>query len=66
MIGFIGSLYASKGTTADYSTIAIPTIYSSPLHMHYGSQSSLVVSWQRAYNRLTVTSNHKLSLLFTA
>jgi hypothetical protein len=26
------------------------TLYSSPLHTHYGSQSSLVVSWQRIYN----------------
>jgi hypothetical protein len=29
----------------------IYTLRSSPLHMHYGSQSSLVVSWQRIYNR---------------
>jgi hypothetical protein len=28
-------------------------------------QSSLVVSWQRIYNSLTVTTSHTLSLLFT-
>jgi hypothetical protein len=39
------------------------TLYSSPLHTHYGSQSSLVVSWQRIYNNLTVISNHTWSLL---
>jgi hypothetical protein len=34
------------------------TLYSSPLHTHYCSQSSLVVSWQRIYNSLTVTAAH--------
>jgi hypothetical protein len=42
---------------------AIAELHSSPLHMHYGSQSSLVVSWQRVYNSLTVTSNHTQSFL---
>jgi hypothetical protein len=36
-----------------YSTIAIYTLSSSPLHAHWDSQSSLVVSWQRIYNRIT-------------
>jgi hypothetical protein len=27
-------------------------------HTHYGSQSSLVVSWQRIYNSITVTAAH--------
>jgi hypothetical protein len=37
------------------------TLYSTPLHTHYGSQSSLVVSWQRVYYSLTVTSNKEWS-----
>jgi hypothetical protein len=41
----------------------LPTLYSSPLHTHQDSQSSLVVSWQRIYNSLTITSNHTLSSL---
>jgi hypothetical protein len=45
-------------TTVNYSAIAIPTLSSSPLHTHYGSESLLVVSWQRIYHGLTVTSNH--------
>jgi hypothetical protein len=36
----------------------IYTHYISPLHAHCDLQSSLVVSWQTDYNRLTVTSNH--------
>jgi hypothetical protein len=36
----------------------IYTLYSSTLRTHYGSQSSLVVSWQRIYNGLTVTAAH--------
>jgi hypothetical protein len=52
-------------STRDYSATAIFTLYSSPLHTQYvSSQSSLVVSWQRFYNSLTVTSNHTWSLLF--
>jgi hypothetical protein len=35
-------------------------------HTHYGSQCLIVVSWERIYNSLTVTSNHTWSLLFTA
>jgi hypothetical protein len=43
----------------------IYTLYSSPLHTDYVSQSSLVVSWQRIHNSLTVTSNYTWSLLCT-
>jgi hypothetical protein len=38
----------------------IYTLHSSPLHTHKDSQSSLVVSWQRIYNSLTVNSNHEV------
>jgi hypothetical protein len=66
MIGFIDTLYKVLGSTGNYSAIAIYTLYSSSLHTHQGSQSSLVVSWQRIYNSLTVTSNNTWSLLFTS
>jgi hypothetical protein len=36
------------------------TLYNSPLH----TQSSLVVSWQRIYNSLTVTSNYTMKTFF--
>jgi hypothetical protein len=32
---------------SQYSPMVIPTLYSSPLHNHWNSQSSLVVLWQR-------------------
>jgi hypothetical protein len=41
-----------------YSVITILRTFSSLLHTHYDSQSSLVVSWQRISNSHTVTSNH--------
>jgi hypothetical protein len=63
MIGFIDTSHTPLGTTGNYSAIAIPTLYSSPLHTHLGSQSSLVVPWQRIYNSLTVISNHTWRLL---
>jgi hypothetical protein len=34
------------------------TLSNSPLNTHYSSQASLVVSWQRIYHNLTITSNH--------
>jgi hypothetical protein len=40
-----------------YSTIAILHTFSSALLTHKGSQSSLVISWQRIYHSLIVTSN---------
>jgi hypothetical protein len=39
----------------------IYTLYGSPLHTQSGSQSSLVVSWQRIYNSLIVTAAHMKS-----
>jgi hypothetical protein len=46
------------GTTGNTALLLIYTLYNSPLLTHKGSQSSLVVSWQRIYNNLAVTSNH--------
>jgi hypothetical protein len=41
----------------------IHTLYILQLHTHWGSQSSLGVSWQRIYNSLTVTTAHMKSSL---
>jgi hypothetical protein len=49
-------LYTSLVTTSNTALFLIYTLYSSPLHTLYGSQSSLVVSWQRIYNSLIVTT----------
>jgi hypothetical protein len=40
---------------------AIADLYTSPLHTHWCSQSSLFVSWQRIYKCLTVTAAHMKS-----
>jgi hypothetical protein len=56
MIGFIDTVYIQLVTIINYSSIAISTLYISLLH--YCPQSSLVVSWQRIHNRLTVTAAH--------
>jgi hypothetical protein len=60
MIGFIDTLneYIQHRTPGNTVLSLFYTLYSSPLYTHYGSQSSLVVSWQRIYNSLPVTSNH--------
>jgi hypothetical protein len=54
MIGF-HTLCTPLGTTGNYSAITDLHTFSSPLHTHYGSQPSLVVSWQRIYNNLQIT-----------
>jgi hypothetical protein len=69
--GFIDTLYTPLGTTGNYSTIAISTLYSSQLHTPHTSDfslshSPLVVSRQRIHNSLTITSNHPWSLICTA
>jgi hypothetical protein len=46
------------GSTSNTALSLIYTLRSSPLPTHYGSRSSLVVSWQRIYNSLIVTSHH--------
>jgi hypothetical protein len=53
MIGFIDTLSTQLGTTGNYSAIAILRTFSSPLHTHLGSKSSLGVSCQRIYNSLS-------------
>jgi hypothetical protein len=59
-------IYSQFETTSNTALSLFYTHYSSPLHTHKRSQSSLVVSWQQIYNSLTVTSNQTWSLLFVA
>jgi hypothetical protein len=54
-------LYPQLACTCNTALSLIYTFYSSPLHTHKCSQSSLVVSWQRIYNSLTVTAAHTKS-----
>jgi hypothetical protein len=46
--------FTQLGTTSSTALSLFYTLYSSPLHTHKDSQSSLVVSWQRIYHSLTV------------
>jgi hypothetical protein len=54
MMGFIAHYTHNSELYVIRALSLIYTLYSSPLH----TQSSLVVSWQRIYHSLTVTSNH--------
>jgi hypothetical protein len=58
--------FTQYGTTGNTALMLFYTLSSSPLYTHQDSESLLVVSWQRIYNSLTVTSNNTWSLLLTA
>jgi hypothetical protein len=60
MTGFIDTLFTQLGTAGKYSAIAILHTFSSPLHTHWGSQSSQAVSWQRIYNSLSLQITHEV------
>jgi hypothetical protein len=57
MIGFIDTLHTARNyrQLQRYFWSAHLTVHR---YTHYSSQSSLVVSWQRIYHSLTVTSTH--------
>jgi hypothetical protein len=57
MSGFTDTFYTQLLTAINYSAIAIFTLYSPLLHTIVSSVS-LVVSWQRIHNSLTVTAAH--------
>jgi hypothetical protein len=59
-------IYTQLRTTGNRALSLIYTLHSSPLCMHQGSRSSLVVSWQQIYYSLSVTSDHTWSFLVTA
>jgi hypothetical protein len=56
------TLYTQLGSTGNTSTalFLIYTLYSLPLHTHYDSQSSLVISWQRIYKNLSLQITHEV------
>jgi hypothetical protein len=56
-------LYTELGTTGNTALSLMHTIYSSSLHPHENSETSIVVSRQRIYSGLTVTSNYTWILL---
>jgi hypothetical protein len=62
-INWILDLLTPLGTTSNYIAIANPQLYKSLGHAK-SSQSSLVVSWQRIYKSLTVTTAHIKSFFF--
>jgi hypothetical protein len=66
MIWLTDNLYILLGTTSNTALSLIYTLFRSIGHAK-SSQCSLVVSWERIYNSLTVTSVHtKFFFFFTA
>jgi hypothetical protein len=53
MIGFSDTLFIQLGITGNTALTLTSTFYSSLLHTHQDSQSSLAVSWQQIYIHLT-------------
>jgi hypothetical protein len=67
MIGFFVNYTFAQFRTADSTAPSLfYTLSSALVHMPWGSQSSLVISWQQIHNSLTVTSTHTWSLLCMA
>jgi hypothetical protein len=56
MMGFVDCYITHLAVTNNTALSLIYTLYSSPLHTHYCSQSSLVVFWQRIYNSFVDTA----------
>jgi hypothetical protein len=63
MIGFIDILYTALGATGNTALSLFYSFYSLTLHTCWCFQSSVVVSWQRIHNSLTVTAAHMKSSL---
>jgi hypothetical protein len=53
--------FTQLGTGGNRALPLIHTLYSSELHTHWVSQSSVVASWQRIYNSLCHFKSHKES-----
>jgi hypothetical protein len=51
-------LYTQREITGNTALSLIYALYSLPLNTHYGSQSSLVISWQRIFNSISVTATN--------
>jgi hypothetical protein len=59
MIGFIAPYtFTQFGITGNTALSLFCTLYSSPLHMHQDSESSLVVLWQRIYHGQCYFKSH--------
>jgi hypothetical protein len=60
MIGFIAPYTVTTlGTTGNTALSLIYTLYNSPLHTQYNSQSSLAISWQRM-DTLSLQITHEI------